>query len=149
MPVVGSITLPVFGCYRCGHTWVTQGPTVKICPRCKSRLWNKPKLERRKVEGTGLGKEQVIGRHRDELISILRKHHAIDPRIFGSVARGEANSNSDLDLLVRFEEPSSLFDRIHLRFEIERLVERKVDVADEARLHWLAAPQILREAIPV
>ena len=148
MPIIGKQTLPVYGCYRCGYSWVPLGGLVRICPRCKSKLWDKPKLESAGNKGTGLGPGEIIGAKRERLLTILAKHHARAPRIFGSVARGQARRSSDLDLLVRFDEKATIFDRARLKRELERLLGRKVDIADERGLHWLARPQILHEAIP-
>jgi uncharacterized OB-fold protein len=38
-----QVRVPGLACLRCGHTWVPRRPIVKICPRCKSRLWDVPK----------------------------------------------------------------------------------------------------------
>lgn len=40
------ITLPTLTCQRCQHTWTPRQATVTICPKCKSRYWNKPKGEK-------------------------------------------------------------------------------------------------------
>lgn len=149
MPIIGRQTLPVYGCYRCGYSWVPTKGEVRICPRCKSKLWDVPKIEDTGERGTGLGPSEIIGAKRTRLLKLLAKYHAASPRVFGSVARGQARATSDLDLLVRFDEGTSLYDRVNLMLELRNLFGRKVDVADERGLHWLARAQILREAVPV
>ncbi|MFH0828802.1 MAG: hypothetical protein V1907_01320 [Candidatus Kerfeldbacteria bacterium] len=37
------LNVPALVCLRCGHAWIARGPIVKICPRCKSKLWDVPK----------------------------------------------------------------------------------------------------------
>ena len=38
-----EVSLPKFHCYRCGHDWVPRKLPVLMCPKCKSKLWDKPK----------------------------------------------------------------------------------------------------------
>jgi len=38
-----ELNVPGLICLRCGHGWIARSPIVKICPRCKSRLWDVPK----------------------------------------------------------------------------------------------------------
>lgn len=75
----------------------------------------------------------VIG-HRDAIIEIAARHGASNVRVFGSVARGDASDASDIDLLVDFESGSSLFDLLHLTQELERLLDRHVDVVSTGGL---------------
>ncbi len=64
------------------------------------------------------------------------KHGAHNLRVFGSVARGEARPESDLDILVEMEPGRSLMDHIALMQDLEDLLQRKVDVVSEKALHW-------------
>ena len=61
-------------------------------------------------------------------MAIAARHHASRVRLFGSVARGEDKPDSDIDLLVDFEQESSLFDLMRLSRELEELLGRAVDV---------------------
>jgi hypothetical protein len=70
-------------------------------------------------------------------------------RVFGSVARGEAGENSDIDLLVELEQGRSLLDQAGLMVELEKLLGRKVDVVTEQGLYWLLRRRILKEARPL
>ena len=91
----------------------------------------------------------MVGKHRAKVLEIARRYGARDVRIFGSVRRGQANSRSDVDLLVRFGKGTDLFDQMHLEGELGTLLGRKVDVVTEEGLHPLVRPQVLFEAIPL
>jgi uncharacterized protein len=96
-----------------------------------------------------LGIIDVVGPHREDLLRLVRKHRARNPRVFGSVARGSATQKSDLDLLVDFDEGASAFDQIGLIQDLEVLFGRPVDVAEPSGLHWIVRPQALVEAVTV
>jgi len=70
-------------------------------------------------------------------------------RLFGSVARGEANENSDLDLLVAWEPGRSLMDHAGLVQDLQEMLGMKVHVGTEKSLHWYVRDRILREATPL
>lgn len=55
--------------------------------------------------------------------------------IFGSFARNEDHSHSDIDILVTFEEPISLFTLVRINRELSELLNRKVDIVSEKYLH--------------
>ena len=119
-----------------------------MCPRCKSRLWDVPKL--RPIRGGhALGISEIIGPRRTELMIALRDHRARNPRAYGSVARSAATNRSDIDLLVDFDPGATAFDHIGLVQELERIFGRRVDVAEPDGLHWLIRPQVLFEAVPI
>lgn len=86
---------------------------------------------------------------REEIIALAAKHKAEHVRVFGSVARGDANENSDVDLLVSFAPGASLFDLIHLQEDAEHLIGVPVDVVSERGLPPFLEDRILREAIPL
>jgi uncharacterized protein len=76
----------------------------------------------------------LLHQHRDRILEVAARHRARNVRVFGSVARGEADSRSDIDLLVDFEPDSSLFDLLHLTEELEQLLEHPVDVVSSGGL---------------
>ena len=84
---------------------------------------------------------------RDEILKIAAEHGASNVRVFGSVARGEAGPNSDLDLLVEFDLDRSLFDHVALIQGLEDLLGRKVDVVTEDSVHWYIRDRVLAEAV--
>lgn len=143
------VEIPVLRCHRCAYAWRPSQPVVRMCPRCKSTLWDRPKLRTELGPRTGLGVEQVVGRHRNELLRIARRHGARSVRVFGSVRRGQASRQSDLDLLITFRKGADLFDQLHMERELSVLLGREVDVVTESGLHPLVRPQVLFEAIPL
>jgi len=143
------IDIPVLCCHRCAYAWRPSRPVVRICPRCKSARWDRPKIRKSLGRRTGLGIAEVIGRHRDAVLRTARRYGATEVRVFGSVGRGQATSESDVDLLVRFREGGDLFDQLHLEHDLARILGRRVDVVTEAGLHPLVRPQVLYEASPL
>jgi hypothetical protein len=69
-----------------------------------------------------------VEQHRDSIRALVAKHHAVAPRIFGSVARGDDEPGSDIDLLVEFTDDAPLLDEIGLRLALVDLLQVDVDV---------------------
>jgi len=69
--------------------------------------------------------------------------------LFGSVARNEARPDSDVDLLVEFEQPIGLFKFIELQQQLESLLGCKVDLGTKRSLKPRIKDQVLQEAIRV
>lgn len=86
---------------------------------------------------------------RDEILRVAAAYGARNVRVFGSVARGEAGADSDVDLLVEMEPGRSLLDRIALMQDLEDLLGRKVDVVTEPSLHWYIRDRVIRQAVPL
>lgn len=84
---------------------------------------------------------------RDVILATARKHGAREVSVFGSLARSESSADSDLDLLVRFEEGRSLLDRVAMIQDLEDVLGIDVDVVTEKALHPLIREQVLIEAI--
>lgn len=74
---------------------------------------------------------------RDEILRICRDHGASNVRIFGSVARGDAGPSSDVDLLVVLNEGRGIPDLIGIQLDLERLLERRIDVYAPPRFQTL------------
>jgi hypothetical protein len=91
----------------------------------------------------------MLQARRDEILRIAERHGACDVRVFGSVARGDADEHSDIDLLVRTRGETSAWFPAGLVADLERVLERKVDVVTEDGLYWLLRRRILREARPL
>ena len=83
---------------------------------------------------------------RQKILQIAASHGARDVRIFGSMARGEARPDSDLDLLVKLDPGQSLLDIIALKQDLEDLIGRKVDVLTEAAISPYIREQVLENA---
>jgi predicted nucleotidyltransferase len=92
--------------------------------------------------------EQLRAR-RGELIALALRHNAENMRIFGSVARGEARQDSDVDILVHFREGASLFDLMDLQEDAEKLLGHEVDIVSDRGLSPYLAGRILGEAMPL
>jgi uncharacterized protein len=88
----------------------------------------------------------VLEDKRHEILRIATRHGARNVRVFGSVARGEADERSDIDLLVDFDPDRSLLDHTALVLDLEELLGRKVDVVTEKGVYWLLRRRILKEA---
>ncbi|MFI5417947.1 MAG: nucleotidyltransferase family protein [Candidatus Lutacidiplasmatales archaeon] len=131
--------------------WRFRKSPVRICPRCKTPKWDVPRSPHSppSPRSRGLGVSAVVGPHRRALLALAAKFGASDLRVFGSVARGDARPNSDIDMLVRFDQPIGLFGRMEFKDRLEQLLGRKVDLATAGNLHWLIRSQVLAEAVPV
>ncbi|HEX8597661.1 MAG TPA: nucleotidyltransferase family protein [Chloroflexia bacterium] len=86
---------------------------------------------------------------RAEVLRIAAHNGASNVRIFGSVARGEANLDSDIDFLVHLEPGRSLLDLSSLWVQLEELLGCKVDVVPDDSLHWYIRDRVLNEAVPL
>jgi len=92
---------------------------------------------------------EEIHKRREEILAIAAKYGANHIRVFGSVARGEAAADSDVDFLVELEAGRSLFDLGGLLMDLQSLLHRKVDVVTEKGLHWYIKDRVLAEAKPI
>jgi uncharacterized protein len=84
-----------------------------------------------------------------EILRIAAEHGAREVRVFGSVGRGEADGESDIDFLVELETGRSLMDLGGLQMELESLLGRRVDVVTVRGLKARIRERVLREAVPV
>lgn len=84
---------------------------------------------------------------REDILRIAAKYGASNVRVFGSVARGEADSESDIDLLVDMEPGRSLFDLGGLLMDLEELLGCNVDVVTEDGLRERIRERVLKEAV--
>jgi predicted nucleotidyltransferase len=93
--------------------------------------------------------EDRVKAKRQEILAAAARWGAHNVRIFGSVARGEASPESDVDVLVDLEPGRSLFDLGGLLMDLQDLLGCKVDVVTEEGLHWYIRDRVLREAVPL
>jgi uncharacterized protein len=103
--------------------------------------------------GRGKGKDmdiaELLEAKKGEIRSIAAKHGAGNVRIFGSVARGEARPDSDVDFLVDMERGRTLFDQGGLLMDLRDLLGVEVDVVTEHGLRPRIRQRILKEAEPL
>lgn len=81
-----------------------------------------------------------------KLVSLCQEYNVTSLKIFGSVARGEEKVNSDIDILVKFENPISLLKLIQLEQKLSELFARKVDLVTEQALSPYIRSEILTNA---
>ncbi len=93
--------------------------------------------------------EGITHQHANEIRRIARRHGALRIRVFGSHATGSASSSSDVDFLVALEPQRDLLDLVALKQDLEELLGRPVDVAEEEGLSPYLREKILQEARPV
>lgn len=92
---------------------------------------------------------EMLRSRRDEILGVAAAHGARNLRIFGSVARGEADESSDVDFLVELEPGRTLLDLGGLLMDLRELLSRDVDVVTEAGLKPRIRDRVLREARPL
>ena len=92
---------------------------------------------------------ELVKAKREDILKIAAKHGARNVRVFGSVARGEAGPESDIDLLVDMEPGRSLLDLGGLWSDLNELLGRNVDIVTENSIYWLLRRRILKEARPL
>lgn len=85
--------------------------------------------------------------HKTEIERLASLHGARNVRVFGSVARGEDTSESDIDFLIDMEESSSLLDLVGFQQELEAMLERPTDILTENGINPYLRDRILAEAV--
>ncbi|HEU0079042.1 MAG TPA: nucleotidyltransferase family protein [Longimicrobiaceae bacterium] len=93
--------------------------------------------------------EYLVRQKRNEILRIAERHGAYNVRVFGSVARGEAGPDSDVDLLIDAGEKVSPWFPGGLVSDLEELLGRRVDVVEEVALRPELRQYVLREAKPL
>ncbi len=95
------------------------------------------------------GIRDILMSKRDDVLRIAARHGARNVRVFGSVARGDADEKSDIDLLVEFEPGRSLLDHAGLWMDLQELLGCKVDVVSERGIKPRIRERVLQEALPL
>jgi predicted nucleotidyltransferase len=91
----------------------------------------------------------ALDRHREAVRNIVLAHRATNPRVFGSAARGEDSSTSDLDLLIDPTAETTLLDIGAIRHELIDLLGVPVDVVTPKALPTKFREMVIAEAVPV
>lgn len=86
---------------------------------------------------------------RSKATPVLENEGVIKAAVFGSHATGEARQDSDIDLLVEFGSRKSLFDLVGLKLDLEKILEKKVDLLTYRSIHPLLQDIILNEQIVI
>jgi uncharacterized protein len=91
--------------------------------------------------------EERLQAKRQDILALARRYGAYNVRVFGSVARGEADADSDVDFLVEMEPGRSLLDLGGLLMELQVLLGCRVDIVTEKGLRSRIRQRVLTEAI--
>jgi uncharacterized protein len=105
--------------------------------------------DRTSARGQAVTLEQCLQEKREEIKRIAARHGAYNIRIFGSVARGDAGPESDIDLLIDVGSNTSSWFPAGLILDLEALLGRRVEVITERALSPDLRDHVLREAIPL
>ena len=97
----------------------------------------------------GLGIEDIIGDKRQAVIDLAARHGAFNVRVVGSVARGEARPDSDIDLLMTIPGPRSIFDLVGLWLDLQDLLGRDVSIIPDSAPDEDFMRSVLEDAIPL
>ena len=92
---------------------------------------------------------QFIRSKRVEIEQIAARHGARNVRVFGSVARGEARADSDVDFLIDAGPVTSSWFPAGLVLDLQELLGKRVEVVTEQGLDPLLRDRVLREAVPI
>ena len=93
--------------------------------------------------------DDLLREKREEILRLAAKHGALNVRVFGSAARGEADDRSDIDLLVDLEPDRSLLDLGGLWADLNAMLPVEIDVVTEKGLRDSIRQRVLKEAIPL
>jgi predicted nucleotidyltransferase len=96
-----------------------------------------------------MGLNEILREKRQEILEIAARHGAYNVRIFGSLARGEADEASDVDILVDAGPETSSWFPAGLIIDLEELLGCEVDVVTERGLRPRIKDRVLKEAMPL
>ncbi|HEX8151523.1 MAG TPA: nucleotidyltransferase family protein [Thermoanaerobaculia bacterium] len=94
-----------------------------------------------------MGIEEIIAPKRDEILRIAAKHGVTSIRVFGSVARGEAGPESDVDFLIEAGEDVTPWFPGGLIGDLRDLLGREIDVVEPGGLRPYVKEHVLSEAV--
>lgn len=92
---------------------------------------------------------KLLQDRKEDIRRIAAKHGAYNVRVFGSVVRGEAGPESDIDLLIERGSTTSSWFPAGLVLDLEELLGRRVEVVTEKALNPYLRERVLREAVPL
>ncbi len=97
----------------------------------------------------GMGIKDILRHQRQAIIELAARYGVSNVRVFGSVARGEATPNSDVDLLVSFPPERIIFDLIGLWLDLKDLIGRDVSLIPDTLEDERFMQQVLKDTIPL
>ncbi|NVM46672.1 MAG: nucleotidyltransferase family protein [Candidatus Lokiarchaeota archaeon] len=93
--------------------------------------------------------ESQIDYYKDLIVPILKEYGVIKASLFGSIVRREMTKDSDIDILVEFQDGKTLLDLVGLQNALIEKLERKVDVITFNSIHPLLKERILKEQVKI
>jgi predicted nucleotidyltransferase len=93
--------------------------------------------------------DELLRARREDIFRIAAVHGAVNVRVFGSAARGEAGPESDIDFLVEMAEGRTLLDLVGLWQDLEELLGCEVDVLTDRAVSPYLRDRIYAEAVPL
>lgn len=96
-----------------------------------------------------MSRDEIISALRAALPTIQRTYHVRRLALFGSAARGDQTAESDVDLLVEFEEPPGFFDFVRLEESLGEILHAKVDLVSTRALKPAIRDEVLSQAVYV
>ena len=96
-----------------------------------------------------MGIDEILAGKRDEILRIAKKHGVTNIRVFGSVARGDAGPQSDVDFLIEIGDDTPPWFPGGLIADLEELLGRRVDVVSPSWLRQVIKDDVLAEARPL
>jgi len=96
-----------------------------------------------------MGIEEILGSKREEILRLAAKHGVTSIRVFGSVARGDAGPESDVDFLIEAGRDVTAWFPGGFVADLQDLLGRRVDVVERCALRPRLRPQVLAEAVAV
>ncbi len=94
-------------------------------------------------------KNNQINQIKKIIIPILKKNNVVQAGIFGSYAHGKQKKGSDVDILIKYSKPKSLFDLARLEIDLEKKLKKKVDLLTYNSLHPLIKEKVLSEEVKI
>jgi len=93
--------------------------------------------------------ESQIDYYKNLIVPILKEYGVIKASLFGSIVRREMTKDSDIDILVEFQDGKTLLDLVGLQNALIEKLERKVDVITFNSIHPLLKERILQEQVKI
>ena len=90
-----------------------------------------------------------LSHFKKQITDILRNYPISKAALFGSFSKGEENKNSDIDILIEYRGPITLFQILKLEKDIEHATKRKIDIVEYSAIKASIRKNVLKEAIPL
>ncbi|MEZ5691422.1 MAG: nucleotidyltransferase family protein [Rickettsiales bacterium] len=93
--------------------------------------------------------EQLRTQYKLQILELAEKHRVDNIRVFGSVARGDADEDSDIDFLCHLPKGTTIWEMAGMLYDLENMLKTKVDLVSDTSLRPHVADSILSGAIPL